>query len=134
MNLVCNDKMTPAVSDEIIWNWYFLTKYRSVFKYEIMKVKFHRTVQNTTYYTYRKLNTSRDTLSSRDLCWRQRLKWQRNRGEEIDFSAYENSFHFKVMTHFNLGHGDIRILRNKLLLYWDTVSSIQHIYQRLVTF
>ena len=25
-----------------------------------MKVKFHRSVQNTTYYTYRKLNTSRD--------------------------------------------------------------------------
>jgi len=39
-----------------------------------MKVKLHRTVQNITYYTYRKLNTSRDTLSSRDLCWRQRLK------------------------------------------------------------
>ena len=38
-----------------------------------MKVKFYRTVQNTTYYTYRKLNTSRDTLSSRDPCWRQRL-------------------------------------------------------------
>jgi len=30
-----------------------------------MKVKFHRTVQNATYYTYSKLNTSRDTLSSR---------------------------------------------------------------------
>jgi len=35
-----------------------------------MKVKFHRTVQNTTYYTNRKLNTSRDTLSSRDPCCR----------------------------------------------------------------
>ena len=39
-----------------------------------MKVKFHRTVQNTTYYTYRKLNTSRYTLSSRDPCWRQKIK------------------------------------------------------------
>jgi len=39
---------------------------KSNLKYEIMKVKFHRTVQNTTYYTYRKLNTSHDTLSSRD--------------------------------------------------------------------
>jgi len=32
----------------------------------MMKVKFHRTVQNTTYYTHRKLNTSRDTLSSHE--------------------------------------------------------------------
>jgi len=39
-----------------------------------MKVKCHRTVQNTRYYTYRKLNTSRDTLSSRDPCWGQRFK------------------------------------------------------------
>jgi len=36
-----------------------------------MKIKFHHTVQNTTYYTYRKLNTSRDrsTLLSHDPCW-----------------------------------------------------------------
>ena len=47
---------------------------KSNLKYEVMKVKFHRTVQNSTYCTYRKLNTSRDTLSSRDPCWRQRLK------------------------------------------------------------
>ena len=39
-----------------------------------MKVKFDRTVQNTTYYTYRQLNTSSDTLLSRDPCWMQRLK------------------------------------------------------------
>ena len=35
-----------------------------------MKVKFHRTVQNATYYTYSKLNTSRDTLSSRQVATR----------------------------------------------------------------
>ena len=33
-----------------------------------MKEKFQRTVQNTTFYTYRKLNTSRDP------CWGQRFK------------------------------------------------------------
>ena len=37
-------------------------------------MKLRNNNQNTTYYTYRKLNTSRDTLSSRDPCWRQRLK------------------------------------------------------------
>ena len=39
-----------------------------------MKVKLHRTVQKTMYFTYRKLNTSRDTLSSLDPCWRQKLQ------------------------------------------------------------
>jgi len=60
-----------------------------------MKVKFHRTVQNTTYYTYRKLNTSRDTLSSREPCWRQSNLLTAITSRAVTLTSASSKDHFK---------------------------------------
>ena len=72
-----------------------------------MKVKFHRTVQNTTNYTYRKPNTSRDTLSSRDPCCRQRFKDARsvslypyNRSQILKYVKYTKKNIVKGIANF----------------------------------